>query len=157
MQAIPQSMVDLYHNQILWISLCSWAIAQLLKVAIVLIQEKRFAWNLLLGSGGMPSSHTATVASLATSVGLICGLGSYYFSIALVLAIIVIYDAAGVRQSVGQHSVVLNQIIKEFNFKNPRPEREKALREFIGHTPLQVLMGALLGVGVAWVWVALSR
>ena len=149
-------MADLWKNQILIISICSWAIAQIIKVIIVLIQERRIAWNFILGSGGMPSSHTATVASLATSVGLTAGLGSIYFSIAAVLAIIVIYDATGVRQSVGQHSVVLNRIVREFKFKTPRPEMEKALREFIGHTPLQVLMGALLGIAVAWTWVALS-
>lgn len=149
-------MADLWKNQILLISLCSWAIAQVIKVVIILIQEKRVAWNFILGSGGMPSSHTATVASLATSVGLTAGLGSIYFSIAAVLAIIVIYDATGVRQSVGQHSVVLNRIVKEFTFKTPRPEMEKALREFIGHTPLQVLMGALLGITIAWVWVVLT-
>ena len=149
-------MSELWKNQILLISLCSWALAQIIKVIIILIQEKRVAWNFFWGSGGMPSAHTATVASLATSVGLKAGLGSTYFAIAAVLAIIVIYDAAGVRQSVGQHSVVLNQIIKELSFKVPRPEREKALREFIGHTPLQVLMGAVLGVAVAWIWVWLS-
>jgi acid phosphatase family membrane protein YuiD len=147
---------ELWKNQILLISLCSWALAQIIKVIIILIQEKRVAWNFFWGSGGMPSAHTATVASLATSVGLKAGLGSTYFAIAAVLAIIVIYDAAGVRQSVGQHSVVLNQIIKELSFKAARPEREKALREFIGHTPLQVLMGAVLGVAVAWIWVWLS-
>jgi uncharacterized protein len=156
MKEVPVAMSELWHNQILAISLCSWAIAQAIKVIIVLIQERRVAWNFVWGSGGMPSSHTATVASLATSIGLTAGLGSIYFSIAVVLAIIVIYDATGVRQSVGQHSVVLNRIVKEFTFKTPRPEMEKALREFIGHTPLQVLMGALLGIAVAWIWVVLS-
>jgi acid phosphatase family membrane protein YuiD len=156
MKEVPFAMADLWKNQILLISLCSWALAQFIKVVIVLIQEKRVAWNFVLGSGGMPSSHTATVASLATSIGLTAGLGSIYFSIAAVLAIIVIYDATGVRQSVGQHSIVLNRIIKEFKFKTPRPEMEKALREFIGHTPLQVLMGALLGIVVAWIWILLS-
>lgn len=156
MNNIHVDLTDLLHNQILIIALCSWAIAQLIKVTIVLIQEKRIAWDFFLGSGGMPSAHTATVSSLATAIGLTSGLGSMYFSIAAVLAIIVIYDAAGVRQSVGQHSIVLNRIIKEFNFKAPRPEMEKAFREFIGHTPLQVLMGALLGIAVAWVGVLLS-
>ena len=156
MKEVPISLADLWHNQILLISVASWALAQIIKVVIILIQEKRVAWMFLWSSGGMPSSHTATVSSLATSIGLTQGPGSIYFSIAAVLAIIVIYDAAGVRQSVGQHSVVLNQIIKEFSFKSPRPEREKALREFIGHTPLQVTMGVLLGVAVAWTWVVLT-
>jgi uncharacterized protein len=156
MNKISLDFNALLHNQILVIAICTWAIAQTLKVIIVLIQEKRIAWDFFWGSGGMPSAHTATVASLATAIGLIYGLGSIYFSISAVLAVIVIYDAAGVRQSVGQHSVVLNRIIKEFNFKTPRPEMEKAFREFIGHTPLQVFMGALLGIAVAWIWVLLS-
>ncbi len=149
-------MAELWGNQILLIAFTSWAAAQIIKVVIILIQEKRVAWNFFVSSGGMPSSHTATVAALATAVGLTAGLGSIYFSIAAVLAIIVMYDAAGVRQSVGQHSIVLNRIIKEFSFKTPRPEFEKAFREFIGHTPLQVLMGALLGITIAWIWVLLS-
>ena len=157
MKEVPVVISDLWHNQILLISLCSWAIAQIIKVIMVLVQKKRLAWGFFVSSGGMPSSHTSTVAALATSVALTAGVGSIYFSIAAVLAVIVMYDAAGVRQSVGQHSVVLNRIIKELSFKAPSPEREKAFREFIGHTPLQVIMGALLGVAVALIWVYLAK
>ena len=146
---------ELVHNQILWIAITSWAIAQVLKVVIVLIQEKRIAWNYLFTSGGMPSSHTATVCSLATAIAITEGMGSVYFSLAVVLAIIVMYDAAGVRQSVGQHSALLNRIIKEFRFKASKPEREVIFREFIGHTPIQVFMGALLGIIVALLWTLL--
>jgi acid phosphatase family membrane protein YuiD len=153
MDNLPEVIRDFLDNQILIICLVSWALAQIIKTVIVLVQEKRIAWDFLIGSGGMPSSHTATVTALATSIGLIYGVGSIYFSIAAVLAIIVIYDAAGVRQSVGQHSVVLNRIIKEFTFKTPRPEFEKAFREFVGHTPFQVFMGVILGIAVAWLWV----
>lgn len=145
-------LVDLLHNEILIVSVVTWAVAQCLKVLVVLVHERRIAWNYFITSGGMPSSHTATVCALATSVGLTAGLGSIYFSISAVLAIIVMYDAAGVRQSVGQHSVILNRIVKEFSFKASRTEIEKEFREFIGHTPFQVLMGALLGILIAWVW-----
>ena len=146
---------DLIHNEILIVSVITWAIAQMLKVVVVLIHEKRVAWNYFVTSGGMPSSHAATVCALATSIGLTMGLGSVYFSIAAVLAIIVMYDAAGVRQSVGQHSVALNRIVREFSFKASKNEIEKEFREFIGHTPFQVLMGALLGILIAWIWFGL--
>jgi acid phosphatase family membrane protein YuiD len=147
---------DLIHNQILIIAVATWAITQILKVVVILVQEKRVAWNYFITSGGMPSSHTATVCSLATAIAMTMGTGSVYFSIAVVLAIIVMYDAAGVRQSVGQHSVVLNRIVKEFSFKATKLDREKDFREFIGHTPFQVFIGALLGIFIAWTWVILS-
>jgi acid phosphatase family membrane protein YuiD len=147
---------DLIHNQILIIAAATWAITQVLKVIVILVQEKRIAWHFFITSGGMPSSHTSTVCALATAIAMTLGTGSVYFSIAVVLAVIVMYDAAGVRQSVGQHSAALNQIIKELSFKSTRMEREKQFREFVGHTPLQVLIGALLGIFVAWTWVILS-
>ena len=104
-------MSDLWHNQILIISLVSWAAAQIIKVIVVLVQEKRIAWNYFITSGGMPSSHSSTVTALTTAIAFQEGLGSVYFSLAAVLAVIVMYDAAGVRQSVGEHSAILNIII----------------------------------------------
>jgi uncharacterized protein len=147
---------DLGHNRILIVALIAWAIAQILKVAIVLVQERRVAWHFFVTSGGMPSSHTSTVCALATAIAMTEGMGSIYFSISVVLAIIVMYDAAGVRQSVGQHSTVLNRIIKEISFKTSRAELQKNLREFVGHTPLQVLIGALLGIFIGWTGMILS-
>lgn len=150
-------LADLIGNIILLISICSWAIAQILKVIIILIQEKRIAWNYFFASGGMPSAHTATVCALATSVALIDGIGTTGFAISAVLAVVVMYDAAGVRQSVGQHSAILNLIVKELSTKVTKLEREKDFREFIGHTPFQVVIGALLGILIAWTWVFLSE
>jgi uncharacterized protein len=147
---------DLLNNEVLLIALCTWAIAQVLKVVVILVQEKRLAWNYFFTSGGMPSAHSATVCALATSLAMIDGMDSIGFSISAVLAVVVMYDAAGVRQSVGQHSAILNLIVKELSKKVTKLEREKDFREFIGHTPFQVLMGALLGVFVAWIWVFLS-
>jgi acid phosphatase family membrane protein YuiD len=141
----------------LLIAVCAWVIAQITKVTLVLVQEKRLAWNFFFSSGGMPSAHAATVCALTTAVAMTLGMGSPYFSIAVVLAIIVIYDAAGVRQSVGQHSVVLNRLVREFSFKKPRPAFEKDFKEFIGHTPIQVFMGAVQGILIAWLWVTISR
>jgi acid phosphatase family membrane protein YuiD len=149
-------LADLAGNKILLIALCSWAIAQIIKMIVILVQERRLAWNYLITSGGMPSAHTATVCALATSIAMTDGMDSIGFSISAVLAVIVMYDAAGVRQSVGQHSAILNLIVKELSTKVTKLEREKDFREFVGHTPFQVLMGALLGVFVAWVWVVLS-
>jgi uncharacterized protein len=150
-------LADLIGNKILIISLCSWAIAQVLKVIVILFQERRLAWNYFITSGGMPSAHTATVCALATSIGMINGFGSVGFSIAAVLAVIVMYDAAGVRQSVGQHSAILNLIVKELSTKVTKLEREKDFREFVGHTPFQVVIGALLGVAIALVWILLGN
>jgi len=147
---------DLLQNQTLIIAAVTWAITQILKVIVVLFQEKRLAWNYFFTSGGMPSSHTATVCALATAIAMTAGVGSIYFSITVVLAVIVMYDAAGVRQSVGQHSVILNRLVKELSFKATREERQKVFREFIGHTPIQVFIGAILGILIAWIAVVVS-
>jgi uncharacterized protein len=147
---------DLIHNQVLIIAACTWVITQAIKTVVILVQEKRLDWNYMISSGGMPSAHTATVCSLATSIAMTQGLGTVYFSIAAILAIIVMYDAAGVRQSVGKHSAFLNRLIKELSFKTTPVEREEDFREFIGHTPFQVLIGALLGIFVTWLWLFLE-
>jgi acid phosphatase family membrane protein YuiD len=105
----------------------------------------------------MPSSHSAMVCALATAVAMINGLGSTYFAISVILAVIVMYDAAGVRASVGIQSVVLNRIILELKRKEPLVKIEADLRELMGHTPFEVLVGAVLGVTLAWVWLFLAR
>ena len=142
---------DIVSNKVLIISASAWAIAQILKVLVVLVQEKRVAWNYFVTSGGMPSSHTAIVCALATSIAMIFGVNSVAFSIAVVLAVIVMYDAAGVRQSVGQQSAIINRLVK-----GAKLDIEKELREFIGHTPFQVFMGAVVGVLVAVIWITIS-
>ena len=148
---------DLIGNKILIIAAFTWAIAQILKVVVILVQERRIAWNYFVNSGGMPSAHTATVCALCTAIAMTVGMSSIYFSISVVLAVIVMYDAASVRQSVGQHSAVLNRIVKEFSFNSTtKVNLGKEFREFIGHTPFQVFIGALLGVLIAWTWMTLS-
>ncbi len=148
---------DLAHNQVLIIAACVWVITQIIKVAVILVQQKRLDWSYMISSGGMPSAHTATTCSLATSIAMTQGLGSIYFAIASVLAIIVMYDAAGVRQSVGKHSAFLNRLVKELSFKTTRLEREEDFREFIGHTPVQVFVGALLGILITWLWIFIDQ
>ena len=142
-------------NNILIVPICAWAIAQLLKVLIVLAQRKQMDLRYFITSGGMPSAHSALVSALATSVAIIQGLGSVAFGITAILALLVMYDAAGIRQSVGLQSVVLNRIVQELRSRRPIAELERDLREFIGHTPFQVIAGAALGIIVAWLWITI--
>jgi len=147
-------MNDFISNKVLIICIVAWVIAQVLKVIVIYVQEKRVVWNYFITSGGMPSSHSATVCALATGIALTQGIGTISFTIAAVLAVIVMYDAAGVRQSVGQQSAVLNRIIEELRLRRPFTERD--LKEFIGHTPVQVVAGAILGIIIAWAWIAVG-
>ena len=147
---------EIITNKVLIIPICSWAIAQLLKVIIILIQKKQLDLRYLVISGGMPSSHSAFVSALATSVALIQGLGSVAFGISAIFALVVIYDAAGVRRSVGQQSVILNRIMRELRDRRPVTELGRDLREFVGHTQFQVIIGALLGIVLSWSWLAIA-
>jgi len=147
---------EIVTNKILMIPICSWAIAQVLKVVILLLRKKQLDLRLLVFSGGMPSSHSALVTALATSVALIAGFRSVAFGISAIFALVVIYDAAGVRRSVGQQSAILNRIIREFRERRPAAEWGHDLREFVGHTPLQVIIGALTGIVVAWSWLIIT-
>ena len=142
---------------VLIISGFSWTMAQLIKVVVVLIKERRLDLRYMVSSGGMPSAHSATVCALATSVALVEGFESVAFGITAILAIVVMYDAAGVRRSVSRQSVVLNRLVKEIMVKSPRYQVvEHDLRELIGHTPFQVIIGAILGIVIAWVGVLVS-
>ncbi len=143
-------------SSVLIISACAWAVAQLIKVVVVLVRERRLDLSYLVSGGGMPSAHSSTVCALTTAVAMIEGLDSVAFGIAAILAIVVMYDAAGVRRSVGRQSIVLNRIVKELIDRRPRSEIEHDLRELIGHTPFQVIVGAALGILIAWLWLTVS-
>jgi acid phosphatase family membrane protein YuiD len=147
---------DLITNWVLIIALCAWMLAQLLKLLVALVQGKGLDLSFFISSGGMPSAHSAMVCALATAVGMRDGFGTAYFAITVILALVVTYDAAGVRQSVGQQSVVLNRIILELKRKEPMVKIEADLRELMGHTPFEVFIGAALGIGVAWLWLFLA-
>ena len=149
-------MYEIITNKALVIPVSAWAISQLIKLFVTLAREKRFDWWFLFRSGGMPSSHTALVCALATAVAMMWGLNSVAFAITAILAMVVMYDAAGVRQAVSRQSIILNRIVRELREKRPRDEVERDLREFIGHTQFQVIAGAILGVLVAWVWLTIS-
>ena len=138
---------SLLDNRILLSSFLAWAVAQVSKTILDLFRQRKLVLSRLVSSGGMPSSHSALVTGLATATGRVMGLSSASFAIAVVVASIVMYDAAGVRRAVSIQARILNQMIEEA-FQGS-PMAEKRLRELIGHTPIQVLVGALLGIGVA--------
>jgi len=139
-------------NNIIIASVCAWALAQFVKVLIGLIRKRQIDLRYFVSSGGMPSAHSATVSALATGVVMVEGIGSVAFGISVILAVIVMYDAAGVRQSVGRQSIILNRIIAELRDRRPIAELEHNLRVFIGHTPFQVIVGSAMGIIVAWLW-----
>jgi len=140
-------MKTIFDNHILVASFIAWAVAQIAKTIYELFRYRRLKFGRLVSSGGMPSSHSALVTALATATGRVAGIDSAAFAITIVLASIVMYDAAGVRRAVSIQARILNQMIDEA-FQG-KPFAEKRLRELIGHTPIQVLVGGLLGVGIA--------
>lgn len=139
---------DMFHNPILIAAVSGWFVAQVLKTIIHLIITKEFVWKRMVGSGGMPSSHAATVCALATAAGIQYGGASYEFAMAVIMAIIVMHDARGVRRETGIQAIILNEMMDLFREMGKKMPIEDKLKEFVGHTPLQVLMGALLGIGI---------
>jgi acid phosphatase family membrane protein YuiD len=138
----------LFHNTLLLTALLALLIAQISKGIIALFQERRFNFHYIAGAGGMPSSHSAFVTALATSAGKQLGLDSPVFAVCVVLAAIVMYDAAGVRRAVSIQARILNQMMEDYFDK--KGIQQARLRELIGHTPFQVLVGAVLGFLVAF-------
>ena len=137
-------------SPILLIAVAAWAVAQVVKLLISIALYRKFDINYLITGGGMPSSHSALVCATAVSCGISAGFGSTVFAVAAVLAFIVMYDAAHVRRETGEQSKVLNYIMR--NWAEYRPEDfERDLKELIGHTPLQVAVGGVLGVAVGLV------
>lgn len=138
----------LMQNKVFITAVTAWATAQILKVLTNYLKEQKLNIERLVGAGGMPSSHSALVVSLATAVGLQLGWHSPLFAIACVLAAIVMYDAAGVRRAAGKQAKILNTLITEYYTHHAI--REGRLKELLGHTPVEVFAGALLGVGMAY-------
>ncbi|PTM57743.1 divergent PAP2 family protein [Desmospora activa] len=159
-------MLELLNNYPLWASLTALTLAQFLKVPWNYTITRRWDWNWLFNTGGMPSGHTAAVTSLATAIGIWEGFGSPLFAITTILALIVMYDATGVRRHAGMQAQVLNQLAEDFAVmlseirhikeKNPQETRVK-LKEILGHQPIEVFMGAWFGIAIAllmfWLWV----
>ena len=138
------------QNNILITGCVAWLLSQFIKAIIYLIINKRFNWERLLGDGGMPSSHSATVTAVAVMTGLRCGWDSPVFAIATVLALVVMHDAMGVRQETGKQAKVINNMVELINsFGRGELTPEETLKEFVGHTRRQVMIGALLGGAIA--------
>ena len=139
-----QAINQIFNNPVLFISLTAWTLAQLIKVPIGYLMEHRVNWGLLFSSGGMPSSHSALMASTTLAIGLYYGFETPLFALAFAISMVVIYDAAGVRREAGRHAEKINILINEL-FSGKQISEEQ-LKEVIGHTPGQVLAGVVLGI-----------
>lgn len=138
---------QIFKNEVINATLLSWFIAQMLKVIITLIKEKKMNLYRFVGSGGMPSSHSSLVMGLSTAIGLKSGWDSTEYAIALAFALITMYDASGVRRAVGKQAIILNKMIEDRH--KHKTIGEKRLKELIGHTPIEVFVGAILGIFIA--------
>lgn len=143
-------MSKLWNNQCLWIPIITWFVVQTIKVIVELVKNKKIDVKRWWGSGGMPSSHSAFVCSLATAIGLTEGMDSAVFAMSIAFASVVMYDASGVRRAAGKQAKILNQII-ESEGKNINVQEK--LIELLGHTPLEVYIGAIIGILMAAVMV----
>ncbi len=149
----------LLNNQILICGICGWAVAQVLKLIIHGLVHREFRPERLVGDGGMPSAHSATVSAMAMAAGLLYGFDTFEFAVTCMLAIIVMHDATGVRMETGKQGKVLNEMIDFFRTEGfveafQRNDKmygfwEAGLKEFVGHTPFQVAVGCVLGIGIS--------
>ena len=134
----------IFYNTVLWSAVVAWFVAQMLKVVVNLILQRKIDFQLFFSSGGFPSSHTATVSALALGVGKYYGWNSPIFAVASVFALIVMYDAAGVRREAGKQAEVLNRLVELF-YQGSDVEQAQ-LKELIGHTPFEVFGGVIVGI-----------
>lgn len=141
------NFLALFENKALIVGLSAWALAQLIKVPLYYFQRRKWNWALLFTTGGMPSSHSALMTATTLAIGLYYGLDNPTFALGVALTMVVTYDAAGVRQQAGIHAQRINVIFGEL--LHGHPIRESDLREVLGHTPLEVIGGILLGIVVA--------
>lgn len=141
---------QLIQNEMLMTPIIAWVVAQITKTIIHGIMNKEFKAERMVGAGGMPSCHSATVTALATSACLVKGPGSAEFGITVIFAIVTMYDAMGVRRETGRQGEVLNDMIELFKKMGQKLNYDKALKELIGHTPFQVLIGMLFGIGISF-------
>jgi acid phosphatase family membrane protein YuiD len=143
-------IMQIIGNRIIQTGAIAWVLSQVIKTVIHLILNKKIVWERLVGDGGMPSSHSATVTSVAVAAGFTAGWDSPVFAVAVFLAIIVMHDARGVRRETGKQAVVINNMLEFFEKMGAGDMTpEQTLKEFVGHSPLQVAAGAVLGFVVA--------
>jgi uncharacterized protein len=141
--------------KILYVTTLAWAVAQVWKVALYYVRHRKINFRLFVGTGGMPSSHSAFVCSLATAIGIETGWNSPVFLLSVGMALVIMTDAAGVRRAAGQQAKILNEIVDDMYSSRPVPPEK--LRELLGHTPTQVFVGALLGIGLAFLMYQFMR
>jgi uncharacterized protein len=146
---------QILDNRILLVAVAACLIAQVLKLLIDTIQNGKVSAKVLTTTGGMPSAHSALVTALAAGVGENLGWKSAEFAIATIFAIVVMYDAAGVRQAAGKQARILNQMIDEL-FSDDHKFNEEKLKELLGHTPVQVIAGSILGVAISWLFASIQ-
>lgn len=135
-------------NRVLWAAVIAWSIAQVIKVPLAYLTKGRVDWGLLISSGGMPSSHSALVTGCSIAIGLQEGFNTPLFALSWIIAMVVVYDAIGVRRAAGDHAKILNLMIDELFTGHPLAEKE--LKEVLGHTPREVTGGILLGISIAF-------
>ena len=141
------AITSIFHNQALIAGLLAWALAQIIKVPYEFIFTRRLNWSLLLRAGGMPSSHSALVIGITHAVGLFHGFDQPEFAISVMVAMVVVYDATGIRRQAGLHAALINAMIDDL--ATGHPLKGEQLREVLGHTPLEALAGVVLGLVVA--------
>lgn len=145
------SILSILSNHVLIVYLLGWFVAQTLKIPMHRIVEHEWDFSRFVGSGGMPSSHSSMVTAGAIAIGITEGFGTPIFALAVAFAIIVMYDAAGVRRETGTQATVINQILKDVLI-NGKPISNEELKELVGHTPLEVVCGSITGLLVAVIY-----
>ena len=148
-----EGLQELLHNDILIAGVLSWFTAQVIKTILYAVLNKEIDFSRMIGDGGMPSAHSATVTAVAAMTGLTSGFGSPLFAVACIVAIIVMHDAMGVRLETGKQAKILNEMVTLLEaLGQSKLSMEKKLKEFVGHTPTQVMAGMLLGIAVAAIY-----
>ena len=148
--------MSIFYNYVLIAAVTAWALASILKVPIEFLQTHRWNWALLVQTGGMPSSHTALVVGITHAIGLSVGFGTPLFALAFVLAMVVVYDATGIRRQAGKHAELINAMLNDLAAGHPL--KQEQLREVLGHTPTEALGGIVLGIVVAQViWMVWAK
>ena len=140
-------LVEFSKNYIFGTTVAAWVIAQSIKVLLGILRERRFNFRWFVGTGGMPSSHAAGVSALSTSVGVAYGFDSALFAVTLVFTLIILFDSQGVRFSTGKMAGVLNKMLDDIYWKKRLDDKQ--LKEFLGHTPIEVFAGIALGILVS--------
>ncbi len=140
-------LAQLLQNQVLWVTLAAWLVAQTIKILLEIQRQHHFDVRWIIGTGGMPSAHSAGVSALAAGVGLKMGFHTAGFAVALIFALVTMFDAQGVRRAAGRQAIVLNKIIDELYVSGQISEER--LKELLGHTPIEVLIGGLIGCFMA--------